>query len=214
MIDVVLKGILIGVLISAPMGPIGVMCIQRTLNEGRVHGFFTGLGATFSDIVYAVIAGLGVGFVVDFLESNYNPIQIIGSIFILLFGCYTFKNNPARKLTKQQDKTNPLWKDFITAFLLNLSNIGILLFFIALFARFNFIDPEHQTQNLVGISSVGLGTVIWWFFISYMVGKLRSRFNPRGLMIFNRILGSVLIVIAIVGLVTGVYNLIELYFVA
>lgn len=209
MLDIVLKGILIGVLISAPMGPIGVMCIQRTLNEGRIHGFFTGLGATFSDIAYAVIAGLGMGFIIDFLETNLNPIQIIGSVFILLFGYYTFKTNPARTLKKQGDKTNPLWKDFITSFFLNLSNIGILLFFIALFARFNFIDSENQIQNVVGIASVGLGTVIWWFGISYVVSKLRGRFNPRGLMIFNRILGSVLIGIAIVGLVTGIYGWIE-----
>lgn len=211
MADIVLKGILIGVLISAPMGPIGVMCIQRTLNEGRIHGFFTGLGATFSDIAYAVIAGLGMGFIVDFLETNLNPIQIIGSVFILLFGYYTFKNNPARTLKKQDDKTNPLWKDFVTSFFLNLSNIGILLFFIALFARFNFIDSENQFQNIVGIASVGLGTIIWWFAISYIVSRLRGRFNPRGLMIFNRILGSVLIIIAIVGLVTGIYGWIETY---
>lgn len=205
--EIFIKGILIGILVSAPMGPIGVMCVQRTLNEGRMHGFMTGLGATFSDLVYAVLAGLGVGVIVEFLEKNYTPIQIIGSVVILVLGYYTFNNNPAKKLTKQELKQDPIWKDFITSFFLNLSNIGIFVFFVVLFARFNFIDTDDTPKNIIGFIAIGTGAALWWFLISYMVGKLRGRFNPRGLMLFNRVFGIILIIIALVGIATGVYDL-------
>ena len=205
--EIFIKGILIGILVSAPMGPIGVMCVQRTLNEGRMHGFMTGLGATFSDLVYAVLAGVGVGFIVEFLEQNYTPIQIIGSVVILILGYYTFNNNPAKKLKKQELKQDPFLKDFVTSFFLNLSNIGIFVFFLVLFARFNFIDTDDTAKNIIGFIAIGIGATFWWFLVSYMVGKLRGRFNPRGLMVFNRIFGVILIVIALVGIVTGVWDL-------
>lgn len=205
--EIFFKGILIGILVSAPMGPIGVMCVQRTLNEGRMHGFMTGLGATFSDLVYAVLAGLGVGFVVEFLEQNYTPIQIIGSVVILVFGYYTFNNNPSKKLQKQELKQDPFLKDFITSFFLNLSNIGIFVFFVVLFARFSFIDTDDNAKNFIGFAAIGIGATLWWFLVSYVVGKLRGRFNPRGLMLFNKVLGIILIVIALVGIATGVYDL-------
>ena len=79
MLGIVSKGIIIGVLVSAPMGPIGMLCIQRTLNKGRWHGFVTGLGAALSDVIYAALTCLGMGVVVNFVEANQAPLQLIGS---------------------------------------------------------------------------------------------------------------------------------------
>jgi sulfite exporter TauE/SafE len=79
-----------------------------------------------------------------------------------------------------------------------------------MFARFNFISPDSSSKNIIGILSIGMGTVVWWLFISSMVDKLRCKFNPRGLKIFNAILGVILIIIGIVGLVSGAYSLIEM----
>lgn len=78
-----LSGLLVGILISAPMGPIGVLVIQRTLTKGRWPGFFTGLGAGLSDIIYCLLTGLGLSLVIDFIERNQNVLQIIGSIFLI-----------------------------------------------------------------------------------------------------------------------------------
>ncbi len=210
MLDTIIKGIFIGVLVSAPMGPIGVLCVQRTLREGRFHGFISGVGATLSDLVYAVVSGLGVSFILDFIQANHYPLQIAGSILLLVAGYFIYRSNPARELLKQDERKASYWKNLVSSFFINLSNIGILFFFIAMFARFNFIDPNHSSQNIVGILSIGVGTIIWWLFISTIVDKIRGKFNPRGLKIFNAILGVVLIIIGIVGLITGTYSLIEM----
>lgn len=205
MIETVIKGILIGILISAPMGPVGVLCIQRTLHEGRLHGFVSGIGATFSDLIYAIISGLGIGFIMDFIETNHYPLQIVGSLILLIVGYFIYKSNPAKKLLKQDEPESPYWKNFVSSFLINLSNIGILFFFIAIFARFRFIESNNHIQNFVGILSIGVGTVIWWFFISTIIDKVRNKFNPRGLKVFNNILGIILIIISIIGLISGIY---------
>ena len=85
MIEIILTGILIGICVSAPVGPLGVLCIQRTLSRGKLHGFMTGLGATTSDIIYALLVSLGMSFILDFINTHQFLIQIIGSIIILLF---------------------------------------------------------------------------------------------------------------------------------
>lgn len=188
------------------MGPIGVLCVQRTLNEGRYHGLSTGLGAMFSDMIYALIAGLGLGFIASFIEANHSPIQVFGSIVLIVFGAFVFKSNPTAKLQKQKENHSPYWKTILSSFLLNLSNVGIFFYFIAMFARFNFITQGDTRENIIGLLSIAIGIMLWWFFVSFLVDKLRSRFNLRALNIFNRILGCVLLGVGVVGFITGIYN--------
>jgi threonine/homoserine/homoserine lactone efflux protein len=208
--EIIIKGLFIGFLTSAPMGPIGVLCVQRTLNEGRKHGLFTGMGASLSDVLFAVIAGLGMGFIIDFIETNRTALFIIGSLILITFGAVVSHSNPARKLQKQNKKIEPVWKDFISSFFLNLSNIGILFFYIALFAQFQFIASEYSfSVHLIGILCIGLGAVAWWVLISYVVDKLRDKVNIRALVLFNRILGIILVGIGIVGLCKGLSQIIQ-----
>lgn len=205
--EIIIKGLFIGFLTSAPMGPIGVLCVQRTLNEGRRRGLFTGVGASLSDVLFAIIAGLGMGFIIDFVEANQNPLIVIGSLVLIILGYVVSRNNPTKKLQKQARKTVSVWRDFVSSFFLNLSNIGILFFYIALFARFKFIVPGQPfSVYMVGILCVGVGAIAWWILISYIVDRLRERFNLRGLVLFNRILGFVLVCIGIVGFCKGVYH--------
>jgi arginine exporter protein ArgO len=97
-LDLLLKGVAIGILVSAPMGPVGVLCVQRTLNKGRWFGFVTGIGACVSDFIYALITGLGMSFVMDFISnSHYRYIlQISASIILMIFGIYSFRSNPMK----------------------------------------------------------------------------------------------------------------------
>ena len=90
------KGMLIGLLASAPMGPVGILCVQRTLNKGRWYGFITGVGAAVSDIIYAAVAGFGMSFVMDLLNDQQTKfyLQIVGSVLLLIFGVYTYRSNP------------------------------------------------------------------------------------------------------------------------
>ena len=203
MLGLISKGIVIGVLVSAPMGPIGMLCIQRTLNKGRWHGFVTGLGAALSDVIYAALTCLGMGVVVNFVEANQAPLQLIGSIVLGIFGYYIFQSNPVRNLRKQREKKLSFTQDFITAFLLTFSNVLIVLLYIGLFARFGFVLPEHSVWMLSGgIAFIGVGAVLWWFGITFIVAKLKKWFNVRGIWLLNRIVGSVIIVLAIIGVLS------------
>lgn len=200
MLGIVSKGIIIGILVSAPMGPIGMLCIQRTLSKGRWHGFVTGLGAALSDVIYATLTGLGMGVVVNFVEANQAPLQLIGSIVLAIFGYYIYQSNPTKSPRKQREKKLSFTQDFITAFLLTFSNILIVLLYIGLFARFGFVLPDHSFLTLaLGIACIGIGAVLWWFSITYIIGKLRKWFNVRGIWLLNRIVGSIIIILSIIG---------------
>ncbi|RHJ90160.1 LysE family translocator [Parabacteroides bouchesdurhonensis] len=203
MFGIIIKGIIIGVLVSSPMGPIGILCIQRTLSKGRWHGFVTGLGAALSDVIYAALTCLGMGVVVNFVEANQAPLQIIGSIVLGIFGYYIYRTNPAKGLKKRKEKKLSYTQDFITAFLLTFSNVLIVLLYIGLFARFGFVLPEFSVWMLAGgIVCIGIGAILWWFSITYIVAKLRKWFNVRGVWMMNRIVGSIIIVLSIIGVLS------------
>jgi threonine/homoserine/homoserine lactone efflux protein len=205
MIEIVFKGIIVGILVSAPMGPIGLMCIQRTLNKGQWHGFFSGVGAALSDLFYALITSLGMGIVINFIENNQYILQILGSILLFIFGLYTFQTNPSKSLQKPNEKGGGSYsQDTITAFLLTLSNPLIIFLFIALFARFNFIDPEKTVYSIIiGLLSIVLGALTWWFFVTALVGKLRMIINVRGLWILNKGVGVVIMFSSLLGIISS-----------
>ena len=186
------------------MGPIGVLCIQRTLNKGRWSGFVTGIGAAISDLCYAVLTGLGMSFVVDFIEANQSLLQIIGSLVLVGFGVFLYKQNPAKNIRKQTNTKNSYMQDFVTAFLLTLSNPLILFLFIGLFARLNFFLPESRLGHyIVGYISIIMGALIWWFTITYFISKVRTRFNLRSLWLINRGIGVFIILMSLAGLFMG-----------
>ena len=202
-----LKGVLIGVFVSAPMGPIGVLCIQRTLNKGRTSGIFTGIGASFSDLIYAVLTGFSLSIILDFIENYEQIIQILGSIVLAGFGVYIYRQNPAKNLNRKKPKAANRVQDLISAFFLTLSNPLILFLFIGLFARFNFFSSESRIHDyLVGYTSIIVGAALWWFTITYFIDKVRSKFNLRSLWIMNRCIGTIILVMSAYGFVSGIYN--------
>ncbi|HTN69049.1 MAG TPA: LysE family transporter [Dysgonamonadaceae bacterium] len=205
MIETIYKGIIIGIIVSAPMGPIGILCVQRTLNRGRMHGLITGLGAMVSDLIYASITLIGMGFVDDFLTTNKLLIQSVGSIVIALFGVALFYTNPLRAMKPTANSSETRYsQDFITAFLLTLSNVAIIFLFISLYARFQYNPLDKSWFSFaIGIISIGIGAIAWWFFITTYVSKLRQYFNRQSLKFFNRMVGIILVLLGILGLVSA-----------
>lgn len=203
--NITCSGLLIGILISAPMGPIGMLCIQRTLNKGRWPAFFTGVGAALSDLVYCLLTGLGLSFVQDFINDNELLLQILGSVVLVAFGIYLFKKNPAGTLKKPQESHSNFWADFVTGFLFTFSNPLILFFIMGLFGRFNFLLPEFQYYHYIaGYTGIFIGALIWWYAITFFVNKVRAHFNVRSLWLINRIIGSLLIGMALFGIYSGI----------
>lgn len=201
-LDLLVKGLIVGVVVSAPLGPVGVLCIQRTLNKGRWYGFVTGLGAALSDIGYALITGYGMSFMDDFLAKNQVLLQIIGSIMLFFFGIYTFRSNPVQSIRPVSSTPGSYLHNFVTAFFVTLSNPLIIFLFIGLFARFSFVMPGSPIGfQLVGYLAIVLGALLWWFGITYFVNKVRTRFNLRGIWILNRVIGIVVMLISVAGFI-------------
>ena len=211
MIEILYRGIIIGILVSAPMGPIGLLCIQRTLYKGRWHGFCSGIGAACSDFLYALITCMGMGIVIDFIENNQIVLQFVGSILLLFFGVYIYRSNPSKSFRKPKH-TYSYSQDVLSAFLLTLSNPLIIFLFIALFARFNFISQDDKMYSIaLGMASIMVGALVWWFAITSIVGKLRKAFNERGLLIMNRTLGIVLLLLSVVGIGFSVWEFYQMH---
>ncbi|MGL4518138.1 MAG: LysE family translocator [Phocaeicola sp.] len=201
-LELLVKGLLIGVVVSAPLGPVGVLCIQRTLNKGRWYGFVTGLGAAVSDIGYALITGYGMSFMDEFLTSHQTLLYFVGSIMLFVFGVTTFRSNPVKAIRPTSASTGSYLHNFVTALFVTLSNPLIIFLFIGLFARFSFVMPGSPIGfQLVGYLAVALGALLWWFGITYFVNKVRARFNLRGIWILNRVIGSFVMLMSIVSLI-------------
>lgn len=204
------RGIAIGILISAPMGPVGILCIQRTLDKGRRPGFYTGVGAALSDLFYCLLTGFGLSFIEGFLERNQNVIQLVGSAVLIGFSIYLFKKNPTSSLRKPMvpEVVSPK-KNILGGFLFTFSNPLILFLIIGLFARFNFLMPDIKFYHyIIGYASIIAGALGWWWLITFSVDKVRSHFNVRSMWLVNRVIGVVILIFALVGIVTGVSNLI------
>ena len=194
----------IGIILSAPMGPIGILCIQRTLNKGRNSGFFTGVGAAASDLFYCLLVGLGISLVTDFIADHVNLLQIIGSIILIVYAVYMIFHNPVSQIKENIDQRDDYMRDTATGFLFTLSNPLIMFLIIPLFARFSFPLPEYRFYHIIiGYASIVLGALLWWSVITFFVDKVRTHFNIRSMWLINRIIGSIILILSLYGLATG-----------
>ncbi|MBO4597854.1 MAG: LysE family transporter [Bacteroidaceae bacterium] len=205
--EILEKGLLIGVIVSAPMGPVGILCIQRTLNKGRWYGFVTGLGAAISDMLYAFITGFALSFVVDFIENERNMfyLQLVGSILLFIFGVYTFRSKPEKNIRPSSNKKGTLVNNCSSAFFITLSNPLIIFLFIAFFARFNFVVPEseknHELLQIVGFISIFIGALAWWLCLTYFIDKVRTNSQEKTIWILNRVIGVIVMIVSILGFI-------------
>ena len=188
------------------MGPVGVLCVQRTLNKGRWYGFITGIGAAVSDMIYAAITGYGMSYVMDVLSNQQTKmyLQIVGSIMLLLFGLYTYRSDPTKKIGK-----GTLWHNGLTAFLVTFSNPLIIFLFLACYAQFAFVMPNHPFEMFVGFLSIVFGALLWWYGLTWLINKIRGKFDANGIKIINQFIGSVVVLCSIImflGTVTNLYR--------
>ena len=211
-IDLILKGILIGIIASAPMGPVGVLCVQRTLNKGRWYGFITGVGAVFSDFIYALLTGLGMSFMLDFISNpSYKfLIQLSSSVILLLFGLYCFKSNPTKNMHQSGNSKGTLLHNGITAFLVTFSNPMIMFLFIFLYGLFAFSIPSPPFEMSISFLSIVLGALLWWFGLTWLVDKIRGKFDDTGILIINKVIGSVVIIFSLIVFFGTAFNLYHL----
>ena len=183
---------LIGFSIAAPVGPIGVLCIRRTLANGLVVGLLTGLGAASADAVYAAIAGYGLTVVTAFLVGQQTWIRLVGGLFLIYLGLRTFMATP-RNQAIQANSSN-LLRAYPSTFFLTITNPITILSFAAIFAGLGLGSVENDfISATITVLGVFLGSAIWWLFLSGGVSLFRERISSREMVWVNRISGIVIL---------------------
>lgn len=224
----VLWGLVFGLLVSAPMGPTGILVIQRTLNKGWLPGLFTGLGAVLSDLCYALLSTFAVSLVVEWIEHNQIALLFAAGVLIAGYGVYLWYSNPASALNNKEvpktklpvDKIRELsaipglgiLKFFFSGFGLTLSNPAIVFFFLMLFSRVGFIfvaADEHWGYYLLFFVSIAGGAICWWLLITWIINKVRNHFKIRTLKIINRSIAIIMFIIAFWGIGNGIFKLMQ-----
>lgn len=184
-----LRGILLGFAIAAPVGPIGVLCIRRTLAEGRLIGFLSGLGAATADMLYGAIAAFGLSALQGWLVGQQSWLQVVGGIFLLYLGVRTFLTPPGNRAAGKGQRSGK-WAAYLTTLALTLTNPATILSFTFIFAGLRLADSAGSfyaaAQLVLGVF---LGSASWWLFLSGVVGILRDRFSATWMRWVNRIAG-------------------------
>jgi threonine/homoserine/homoserine lactone efflux protein len=204
--ELLIKGILVGIVVSAPLGPVGILCVQRTLNKGRWFGFVTGLGATLSDLIYALLTGYCMSFISDWITTYMFFFQAGGSLMLFFFGLYTFRSRPPKPLHACTQTKGTYTHNFITAFLVTLSNPLLIFLFVGLFARFAPAGPTDLFfEQFSSYFAIACGAVLWWLTLTTGIHKIRSRFDEKGICLINRIVGGVVMIASIFGIGFTIY---------
>jgi threonine/homoserine/homoserine lactone efflux protein len=190
------RGFLIGISIAAPVGPIGILCIRRTLAEGKLKGFLSGMGAASADVVYGGIAAFGITVITNVLVKNAFWLQLTGGCFLLYLGIKTFLEKPADH--EPSIKQSGYFGAYISTFFLTITNPITILSFAAIFAGTMFTG--NTASPLVTVIGVFTGSASWWLALSLGVGMLRERLTQFHMMWINRISGAIITIFGLVAL--------------
>ncbi len=187
-----MKGLIIGFSIAAPVGPIGILCINRTLSSGRLAGLTSGLGAAMADAFYGCIAGFGLVSVSQFLLSQKSLVHLVGGAFLIYLGIKTFFSSS--KNNQIVDNANSLWRDFVSTFLLTLTNPATIISFLAIYASLGIVEVgANYKEALLIVLGVFLGSLLWWFILSFGISAIRHKLNDSKLKWINRFSGIILL---------------------
>jgi threonine/homoserine/homoserine lactone efflux protein len=185
-----LQGALIGFSIAAPVGPIALLCIRRTLADGRLVGFFSGLGAATADGLYGAIAAFGLTFLSDMLLRNQSWLRILGGLYLCYLGMRIFLSRVTERTT--DPKRKGVSGAYASTFLLTITNPVTILAFLAVFAGLGITAGVDRAQAGALVVGVFLGSASWWLTLSIVVGFLRVRITPTVLLWVNRLAGALI----------------------
>ncbi len=206
-----IKGIIVGLGASIPLGPIGILCIQRTLSKGKWSGIATGIGASISDLIFSAVALLGLSFINDFLTQYREWVMAIGGVIVAAFGVKIFISNPIKQIKRVNEGNHQYIQDAVTAFVMTISNPGAIFLIIGMFA-FIGIDTGQYEFGIVlapALLGVAVGTLAWWITLSTVINLFRNKFRLKQLLITNWIAGAIVMIIGIISIFEGLIQLIQ-----
>lgn len=206
-----LIGLASGLMASVPLGPIGVLCIQRTLGTSRTHGFLSGLGAATADTIFAVIALFSLSYINSFIERYNFWVEIIGGLIVIIFGLSIYFKKVKRPAQNVNKSKMTYVGDYFSVLFLTLPNPAYFLVFVWIFAALgvgSYYETTtwlHQALLLIGVL---VGCSSWWFTLTFLVSKLRSKFSFRGLWWLNKISGSLIMLFGVWTVISVILSLI------
>ena len=195
-----LKGIIIGFLMAVPIGPIGIMCIRKTLTEGRLRGMIIGIGAATADLFYGCIAAFGFTFVSDVLTTERIWIRLIGGALLLFIGIRTFRTIPTDP--KEHIHSSGIFGSYISAVILTLTNPITIFAFIAIFSALGLANEVNFFSGSALVLGVFIGSCLWFLSLSSAVKLFRKKLDMVGLRWVNRIAGILIIISGVIAIVS------------
>lgn len=218
---ILIQGIVFGFFLALPVGPVGVLCVQRTLAEGRMHGLLSGLGAAFGDALFGAVAAFGISAVKDWLEAHQDDLRIVGGVILLVLAARTLLGKSGHTLRSSKHDVNEnrvvthsLVKDFVSTFVLAVTNPITLIAFAGLLATLGITEAGASVGNAsILVVGVFAGSAVWWIAISTTAGILRPFVDGTYQAWMNRVSAMILLGFGIYALLSGfgftpfIYNL-------
>jgi threonine/homoserine/homoserine lactone efflux protein len=192
-------GILFGLIAAAPIGPVNLICIRRTLQYGSLNGFVSGMGAALGDGVFACITGFGLTAIAQLISGLSTALQLAGGILLVCFGLYTYIAKPpkAEKDVPREQGASSLVRAIVSTFALTMTNPATLLGFTAMFTGLGGIDPSFFSAAFM-VGGVILGSTLWWLTLTMVVGLLHARIDDRVMRIINHGTGLLVVLFGVV----------------
>jgi threonine/homoserine/homoserine lactone efflux protein len=200
-IDLFLRGIAAGFAISAPVGPVNVLCVSRTITKGWRAGVVSGFGAASADTFYGAIAGFSISIVIGFLIREQSKLRLFGGILLVLLGIWYYFKRPEPLSKRGADSSDH--SDVVTTFLLNLTNPTTVLSFLAVLAVLGLSGQRPAWLTLIMIGGIFVGSMVWWLILTGITNHFRERFNDRAMLWMNRIGGIAIGAFGVVMFILG-----------
>ena len=207
-----LQGVLVGLGASIPLGPIGVLCVQRTLSKGRMSGLISGLGAAFVDTFFAALAIMGLAYIQALIKEHENYFLCFGGLLVVFIGLKIYLTNPVKQI-RQANFKRRRFEDFISVAALTISNPSALFLILGLFALVGLnINAETGSFAISSVLwGVFAGAALWWYTLSTSINIFRNKFRLKQLWMINRISGIVIMVLGMISTLKGVWMFISPY---
>ena len=202
-LEILFKGIILGLMVSMPLGPIGIILVNRTIKRGILSGFFSGMGLATADTILAIAAGLGFTFVISFFQDEKFIISLISGLVIIGVGLKIFISNPVKDFRRKEKGKKSLFRDYFSTLILAISNPFTIFIFVAFFSGINMnSDVKPQLVPFLLVPGVFIGTLSWWFCLSYFVSRFKKNIRLRSIVKVNQIAGIATMILGAVVLIS------------
>ncbi len=200
LIEVAARAVMVGVAASITVGPVAVLCIQRTLSKSRRSGIVSGLGVACADTLMAIVAYFFYAMLQSSIEEYNQLLRVVGGIFVVAVGVYIFTQNPVIQIRKNRSGQGSDWQDFVSVFGITLANfIMIVPYILAFFAVFKVSGGDHSQTGLMSVVrgvvvSLGffVGSLGWWSSLASIINLFRAGFRPRHMLTINHVAGAII----------------------